>query len=118
MMTPDPMGELKRRFPLPRYFKAMGYEPKPRRGYFLMHCPFSIETGKPKFRIYLDRFQCMGCGKTGDIITAHQEIEGMPRQEAYEAILMLADFYNNQPGPSPPDGLVGITTLREIRRTR
>ena len=78
MMTPEHIAELKRRFPLPRYFMAMDYALKPKGRHFLMVCPFSIETGKTRrFRVYLDHFICGGCGKSGDIIAAHAEIEGL-----------------------------------------
>jgi len=118
MMTPEHIAELKRRFPLPRYFMAMGYLPKPEGRHFLMHCPFNIETGKPRFRVYLDHFICGGCGKRGDIIAAHQEIEGLSFNQAYEALCEMSSFNNSQTEALIPGSPVDLTTIREIRRSR
>jgi len=97
---------------------AMGYLPKPKGRHFLMHCPFSIEKGVPRFRVYLDHYICGGCGKRGDIISAHQEIEGLRLGQAYEALCEMSSFNNSQMEPLLPGSPVDITTIREIRRSR
>jgi hypothetical protein len=118
MISPEHIAELKRRLPLPRYFMAMGYAPRPKGKYFVMHCPFSIEYGRPRFRIYLDFFECRGCRKRGDLLEAHQELEGMRREQAYEDLCSIAGFNNSRSVALIPGAPVDITTLREIRRSR
>jgi len=118
-MTSEHIAELKRRFPLPRYFMAMGYALKPKGRHFLMVCPFSIETGKPRrFRVYLDHFICGGCGKSGDIISAHAEIEGLSLNQAYEDLCEMSSFNNSRMELLIPGAPVDLTTIREIRRSR
>ena len=119
MMTSEHIAELKRRFPLPRYFMAMGYALKPKGRHFLMVCPFSIETGKTRrFRVYLDHFICGGCGKRGDIIAAHAEIEGLSLNQAYEDLCEMSSFNNSRMELLIPGAPVDLTTIREIRRSR
>jgi len=119
MMTPEHIAELKRRFPLPRYFMAMDYALKPKGRHFLMVCPFSIETGKTRhFRVYLDHFICGGCGKSGDIISAHAEIEGLSLNQAYEDLCEMSSFNNSRMELLIPGAPVDLTTIREIRRSR
>lgn len=119
MMTPEHIAELKRRFPLPRYFMAMDYALKPKARHFLMVCPFSIETGKTRrFRVYLDHFICGGCGKSGDIIAAHAEIEGLSLNQAYEELCEMSSFNNSRIELLIPGAPVDLTTIREIRRSR
>ena len=119
MMTPEHIAELKRRFPLPRYFMAMDYALKPKGRHFLMVCPFSIETGKTRrFRVYLDHFICGGCGKSGDIISAHAEIEGLSLSQAYEDLCEMSSFNNSRMELLIPGAPVDLTTIREIRRSR
>ena len=118
-MTSEHIAELKKRFPLPRYFMAMGYALKPKGRHFLMVCPFSIETGKPRrFRVYLDHFICGGCGKSGDIISAHAEIEGLSLNQAYEDLCEMSSFNNSRMELLIPGAPVDLTTIREIRRSR
>ena len=118
-MTSEHIAELKRRFPLPRYFMAMDYALKPKGRHFLMVCPFSIETGKPRrFRVYLDHFICGGCGKSGDIISAHAEIEGLSLNQAYEDLCEMSSFNNSRMELLIPGAPVDLTTIREIRRSR
>ena len=119
MMTREHIAELRRRFPLPRYFMAMDYALKPKGRHFLMVCPFSIETGKTRrFRVYLDHFICGGCGKSGDIIAAHAEIEGLSLNQAYEELCEMSSFNNSQTEVLIPGSPVDLTTIREIRRSR
>ena len=119
MMTPEHIAELKRRFPLPRYFMAMGYEPKSKGRHFLMRCPFSIEIEiTRRFRVYLDHFICGGCGKRGDIIAAHAEIEGLSFNQAYEALCEMSSSNNSRMEALTPGSPVDLTTIREIRRSR
>jgi len=119
MMTLEHIAELKRRFPLPRYFMAMDYALKPKGRHFLMVCPFSIETGKTRrFRVYLDHFICGGCGKSGDIISAHAEIEGLSLNQAYEELCEMSSFNNSRMELLIPGAPVDLTTIREIRRSR
>ena len=118
-MTSEHIAELKRRFPLPRYFMAMGYALKPKGRHFLMVCPFSIETGKTRrFRVYLDHFICGRCGKSGDIISAHAEIEGLSLNQAYEDLCEMSSFNNSRMELLIPGAPVDLTTIREIRRSR
>ena len=118
-MTSEHIAELKTRFPLPRYFMARGYALKPKGRHFLMVCPFSIETGKPRrFRVYLDHFICGGCGKSGDIISAHAEIEGLSLNQAYEDLCEMSSFNNSRMELLIPGAPVDLTTIREIRRSR
>ena len=118
-MTSEHIAELKRRFPLPRYFMAMGYALKPKGRHFLMVCPFSIETGKTRrFRVYLDHFICGGCGKSGDIISAHADIEGLSLNQAYEDLCEMSSFNNSRMELLIPGAPVDLTTIREIRRSR
>ena len=118
-MTSEHIAELKKRFPLPRYFMAMGYALKPKGRHFLMVCPFSIETGKTRrFRVYLDHFICGGCGKSGDIISAHAEIEGLSLNQAYEDLCEMSSFNNSRMELLIPGAPVDLTTIREIRRSR
>ncbi len=118
-MTSEHIAELRRRFPLPRYFMAMGYALKPKGRHFLMVCPFSIETGNPRrFRVYLDHFICGGCGKSGDIISAHAEIEGLSLNQAYEDLCEMSSFNNSRMELLIPGAPVDLTTIREIRRSR
>ena len=119
MMTPKHIAELKKHFPLPRYFMAMDYKLKSNGRHFLMRCPFSIETGKTRrFRVYLNHFICGGCGKRGDIITAHAEIEGLSLNQAYEALCEMSSFNNSRMEALTPGSPVDLTTIREIRRSR
>ena len=118
-MTPEHIAELKRHFPLPRYFMAMDYELKSNGRHFLMRCPFSIETGKTRrFRVYLDHFICGGCGKRGDIIAAHAEIDGLSLIQAYEELCEMSSFNNSRMETLIPGAPVDLITIREIRRSR
>ena len=119
MMTPEHIAELKRHFPLPRYFMAMDYELKSNGRHFLMKCPFSIETGETRrFRVYLDHFICGGCGKRGDIIAAHAEIDGLSLIQAYEELCEMSSFNNSRMETLIPGAPVDLITIREIRRSR
>jgi DNA primase len=120
MMTPEHIAELRRRFPLPRYFMAKGYKPKSKGRHFLMHCPFCIETGKTlRFRIYLDHFMCTAeCGKRGDIIAAHAEIDGLSLIQAYEELCEMSSFNNSRMETLIPGAPVDLITIREIRRSQ
>ena len=119
MMTPEHIAGLKRHFPLPRYFIAMDYKLKSNGRHFLMKCPFSIETGETRrFRVYLDHFICGGCGKRGDIIAAHAEIDGLSLIQAYEELCEMSSFNNSRMETLIPGAPVDLTTIREIRRSR
>ena len=119
MMTPEHIAELKRHFPLPRYFMAMDYKLKSTGRHFLMKCPFSIETGETRrFRVYLDHFICGGCGKRGDIIAAHAEIDGLSLIQAYEELCEMSSFNNSRMETLIPGAPVDLITIREIRRSR
>jgi DNA primase len=52
-------------------------------------CPFHQEK-TPSFSVFLNSqyFKCFGCGKSGDVLTFVQEIEGI---SFYEALRLLAD---------------------------
>jgi DNA primase len=54
-------------------------------------CPFHQEK-TPSFSVFLNSqyFKCFGCGKSGDVITFVQEIEGI---SFYEALRSLADHH-------------------------
>ena len=72
-------------------------------------CPFHQEK-TPSFSVFLNSqyFKCFGCGKSGDVITFVQEIEGLP---FYEALRLLAD-HNGIPMPKRAEYSDPETKLR------